>query len=87
MVLMMNTVPAASAALAEASSPSGCAILWIQAFVRLGNIFRGFPVVRGFIYSIYSVENILQYRAGLSIGRKVLKVMFLGVPPACLGSR
>ena len=27
------------------------------------------------------------YRAGLSIGHKVLKVMFLGVPPACLGSR
>ena len=27
------------------------------------------------------------YRAGLSIGRKVLKVMFLGVPPACFGSR
>ena len=26
------------------------------------------------------------YRAGLSICRKVLKVMFLGVPPACLGS-
>ena len=69
MVLMMNTVPAASAALAEASSPSGCAILWIQAFVRLGNIFRGFPVVRGFIYSIYSVENILQYRRSIHMAK------------------
>ena len=41
-------------------------------------------------YQLYSLINDFLfplYRAGLSIGRKVLKIVFWDVPPSCLGSR
>ena len=40
-----------------------------------------------FRFGFHKFILLLMYRAGLSIGRKVFKVMFLGVPPSCLGSR
>ena len=33
------------------------------------------------------MASLSTYRAGLSIGRKVWKIMFWDVPPSCLGSR